>query len=47
MSQDAGRYCVFWDYLSQSWSGAGCEVDTAASTLARTVCRWVAGAGLN
>ena len=43
LSQDAGRYCVFWDYLSHSWSGAGCEVDTASSTLTRTVCRWVAG----
>ena len=39
LGQDAARYCVFWNYSLQAWSGEGCSVDWANSSLVLTVCR--------
>ena len=39
LGQDAARYCVFWNYSLQAWSGEGCSVDWANSSLVQTVCR--------
>ena len=39
VGEEASRYCVFWDYSLQAWSGEGCRVDWDTSSMLETVCQ--------
>ena len=39
VGEDASRYCVFWDFSLQAWSGEGCRVDWDTSSMLETVCQ--------
>ena len=37
VGEEAARYCVFWNYSSQAWSGEGCQVQSGGLSLVQII----------